>query len=634
MDPSNSQEDQYKLIIAALLRDVRTLHGDVFTHKAEKLTYRKICRRLSLEGIGFLTKTLPRLGKALDRALSSNIPLTVPYECKLSGTQLPKLFGELFSSIFDADGKVLPLPCVASIKTLRQLLYLFYKLKLPWSSDQEQDVLDKFERTEEEVRLMNTKLGDVSSLISHSLDRVCSPLGVRQTKIIRRARTLLSRVLASLDLVNIVPKHGPGAVSTKEQLWGKYFWSDIPDRISAMYPIDEYFFVSQTHVVDRIQELTSLGDADHPARVILVPKDSRGPRLISAEPLVNQWIQQGIKDVLVPHIERHPLTRCRINFEDQGPNRRGALIGSIDGKYATLDLNEASDRISLGLVRLLFPQNVVNVLEAVRSLSTQLPNGRILNLDKHAPMGSALCFPILALSVWAILNAAAGSDTDTRERILVYGDDVIVPRAFAPDAIEQLSWFGLKLNLDKSCTEGFFRESCGMDAYLGVDVTPVRFRTGPSLSTSPDHYCSWISYANSFYDKRWYCTYDCIVSLLKPYGPIPTRDMGLTSCPSLADTTVGRYSGRTRVNPHLQKVEYYVREVTNRPIRKTIDGWKMLLRYFTEKRPPSPIDKTTGGLALQMQRSWSLDSLKEAEPGSTVSDYTRRRRNQFRWRWR
>jgi hypothetical protein len=292
--------------------------------------------------------------------------------------------------------------------------------------------------------------------------------------------------------------------------------------------------------------------------------------------------------------------RWNVNFTNQQPNQLGALLGSQEGKYSTLDLNEASDRVSVDLVRLLFPNWVQPYLFACRSLSTVLPGGKEITLRKFAPMGSALCFPVLALTVWSLLTAGA-PDQDTRDSILVYGDDVIVPTAYAESAMTILESFGLRVNRDKSCTKGFFRESCGMDAYKGIPVTPVRIRTVWTSSPSPESYTSWIAYANNFYDRKCFNAYDYIVGkLVSVYGPIPGDDMSLT-CPSLRETPVPRSCFRARTNASLQKREYYVYEPVARRIRHELDGWSMLLRFFTEsgrqpQLPKSAVAKSEGSV--------------------------------------
>lgn len=531
----NNRLDEHKLI-AALLHDIHMSHGCVFNARALRLTTKVAQRRIRLEGIGFLTKTLPRLGKAFDKALSNNTPLSATNLGwkALKGSELPLFCGEFFSRVLNPDGTVLLNPCANSVRILREILYLFYKYELPYTDEQEQKVIDSFERTESDILARSVYLRTLYCDTDRSNPTWKSryPTVRSEVRVARKAQILLERVFQGFDFTDIIPRHGPGAVATRQKLWDKFRWSNVSSRLTTVYPYDAYFCASMGHVCDTYNRFETVASEDLPARVVLVPKDSRGPRLISCEPVDNQWIQQGIMRSLVRHVETLPLTRYNVFFTDQGPNQRGALLGSSTGRYATLDLNEASDRVSLDLVRLLFPEHVCTYLEACRSSSTELPDGRILKLHKFAPMGSALCFPILALTVWSILTAAA-PDADTADSILVYGDDVIVPTAYAANAMEQLESFGLKINRDKSCTGGLFRESCGTDAFKGVEVTPVRIRTVWSSSRSPESFASWIAYANSLFERKYYSSYNYIVDKLhRLYGCIPSKDMHL-ACPSL-----------------------------------------------------------------------------------------------------
>jgi hypothetical protein len=164
----------------------------------------------------------------------------------------------------------------------------------------------------------------------------------------------------------------------------------------------------------------------------------------------------------------------------------------------------------------------------------------------------------------------------------VYGDDVIVPTAQAANAIELLEAFGLKVNRDKSCISGLYRESCGMDAYAGIEITPVRFRTVWSSSRRPDTYTSWIAYANQLYVRQYYNTYNLIVEkLLEIYKSIPDVSMQL-ACPSLIVVPEDHLPKRRRSNSNLQRLEWKVRTLGVRRIKHSMKGWDMLLRYFAE----------------------------------------------------
>jgi hypothetical protein len=643
--------DEFELI-AALLHDAHMRYGEVFNTRALKLTLQSMGNRYRSEGISLLTKTLPKLGKHFDMVLAGEAKLD-PTSIRFAtceGSKLPRFLGELFSLIFDQSGSILPTADANCVRIIRDILYCFYKYKLPYEVSQEQEVVQAFKKAEADLSELNTSFAEMRSdyvnycHARHTLRRRESthcvfPRSpeVFRSMMIRGARKCLNRLFEHFDPLDIVPSHGPGVVSTKERLWDKFLWTNVSSRITHMWPFDAYFCASLGHVCDVYSQFNTVTEEESSAKVILVPKDSRGPRLISCEPVDFQWIQQGLSRAIVRRVESHPISRWNVFFTDQGPNQRGALLGSMRNEYSTLDLKEASDRVHLDLVRLLFPGNLIDYLEAARSLTTEMPTGEVIKLQKYAPMGSALCFPVMALTIWSLLTAAA-PDADTRESILVYGDDVIVPTAFAESAITVLELFGLKLNRNKSCTKGLFKESCGTDAFKGVNVTPVRIRTVWDESPRPDVYTSWIEYANAYMNprenadpvlgegRRYYTTYEYIVSRLNHvYGPIPGKDMCLT-CPSLRVTPAEHGKFRKRFNKHLQKVQYRVRDVTTPSVNHEIDGWSMLLRYFTEaQKPPCDLsDRHSGG-------SVSASSLQKP---FSVSRYTKRRTSMLVWRWR
>jgi hypothetical protein len=631
-------------VIAALCYDVSNRHGEVFNTRASRLTLQKVEKRVRQEGIGFLTKTLPRLGKAFDKALSGAQPLNAT---KLGfkpmpNSELPKFLGEFFSRVLSPNGELLPSPCAKCVRVIRQFCYLYYKYELPYTHEQEQQVLSQFQQAETDLIAHSAFLRSLKERVEQSI-----AVGGRHfgddplMACTRNAKRLLSNLFSSFNPRDIVPRHGPGAVATRQRLWAKYEWSNVSRNITDYFPLDEYYFASMGAVCDSFSDFENIGEEDLPARVILVPKDSRGPRLISCEPVDYQWIQQGMLTELVQLVENHPITKWNVFFTDQGPNQRGALLGSSTGRYATLDLKEASDRVSVDLVRLLFPEHVFDALMACRSSSTALPDGSIMPLCKFAPMGSAICFPILALTVWSILSGGA-PNADTREGILVYGDDVIVPTAYAGDAIELLESFGLKVNRDKSCTKGLFRESCGTDAFQGINVTPVRFRTVWSSTPSPNVYSSWIAYANSMYDRHYYRVYETIVHQLHAvYGAIPSDDMLLT-CPSLREVASNKKPVQRRWNKSLQKLEYRVLDIRTPFITYHLNGWSKLLRFFTEHRGSATrrrlktsdeeIQDALSGAKYERYNKWE-ESVDFSSP-SDVSRYTKRGASILALRWR
>jgi hypothetical protein len=657
MVPYKSLDEQ--MLIAALLSDLNKSHWEVFNTTACKNTTKVVLRRVRAEGLGFLTKTLPRLGKALDSALSGLQPLDVT-KCRfptINGTNLPRFLGEFFKKVFLPDGTVLPSPCARSVGVIRDVCYLYYKYELPYSDRQEHDVISAFKQAEVDIEPCLLKFSAMkASLDEYACSGTRAPLLDPDLLIVREARLQLFKLFSDFDPMDVIPRHGPGVVATKQRYRDKFLWSNVSRRITDVYPLDAYFYASLGHVCDNLQS-DQIGDSESSAQVLLVPKDSRGPRLISCEPVDFQWIQQGLMRAIVPHVESHYLTKDNVFFTNQQPNQFGALLGSRHGNYATLDLKEASDRVSLGLVRLLFPEPLLASLECSRSLSTVLPSGEKLILNKFAPMGSALCFPIMALTIWSLLNAGA-PDQYTRERILVYGDDVIVPTAYADKAIELLERFDLQVNRAKSCTKGFFRESCGTDAFKGVNVTPTRIRSVWSNIPCPHAYSSWVAYANSLLNKKYVAAYEYIVSsLIHVYGKVPTRDMwnsDIPPVPALEYVPNQKTSTfRRRVNKALQKLEYKVPVVQSLKLHVDPEGWDLLLRYFTERvRTSKPRGLFGSSLESEMISSkrdipinWLTqkrqDNVDEPlfgfDPPSDSGDvcmYTKRHASKLAWRWR
>jgi hypothetical protein len=193
------------------------------------------------------------------------------------------------------------------------------------------------------------------------------------------------------------------------------------------------------------------------------------------------YYQQGLMSLLVETIESHPLTRGSVNFTDQQVNQVKAREGSISRKLATLDLKDASDRLSLDVVRWLFPDRWYRALCAVRSRSTviDIPSQGSMRVPllKHAPMGSATCFPVMALVIWALIKAAHFARR--APQVYVYGDDIICSTDESQSVMDLLESVGFAVNRGKSFyTATPFRESCGKEYWDGSDVTPVYCRAG------------------------------------------------------------------------------------------------------------------------------------------------------------
>jgi len=479
---------------------------------------RKLKARCQTEGVSFLTKTLPKLGKAIDFALSSDTQLRISGFSLIPGTSIPRFLGWLISRVFSSDGYVRSDPDITALKHLRQFLYFLYKLNLPYDPETERSVIESFVRTQEE------------------LENIEFPPEVEP--VIRKARDIISRIFHGINVRDIVPRHGPGAVATGERAGEKSNFSRIYAHTEVVYPFTEYYMLGLNQVVDQFDWLQSLTVLEHgTAEVVLVPKDSRGPRLISKEPLELQWIQQGIQKQLYAWIEKHPWTSSFVNFTDQTRNRMLALASSRSNEYVTLDMKDASDRVTLRLVERLFEgvPNLLEALKASRSGFTRLPDGREVKLATFAPMGSACCFPIEAMCFYALAAAVISSRRSLEVRgryqkylpylgIYVYGDDIIVRREDYPPLLTVFPKVGLRFNQDKCCVGRFFRESCGCDAFDGVEVTPIRLRTEWSHRGHSDakQLVSYVELSNSLWAAGYWRTASAIQGMVESlWGKLP-----------------------------------------------------------------------------------------------------------------
>jgi len=570
MGSQNSQYDVYVSLVCDLLSQDP---AGITTSKNLRRDIRTIKERTSNEGLSFLTKTLPKLGKALDGALET-FTFSVPQEFKSShgNGSIPAFMQAYFNVIFDDCGRIRDNVPVNVVKHVRQVCFVLYKLSVPYLPKEEARVVGAFLQAENELELASDEESD---------------------GLIAAASYIVRGILKGFDPKDIQPRHGPGAVATGERLEEKWEFSRLYRPIHQVYPYYEYFVVGGgDELLDRIGWYRHLERLDEGrAKVVLVPKDSRGPRLISCEPLEYQYVQQGLGRKLVRHLESNRMTGGQINFSDQSVNAQLALESSKTKEFATIDLKDASDRVSLELVRRIFaPSGILPYLEGTRSASTLLPDGRTVRLKKFAPMGSALCFPVEALVFFAVIVAGVHRRTnllpcDVAKRVFVYGDDIVVPVEWMQFAVDSLELVRLKVNVSKSYARGSFRESCGMDAFRGECVTPTRLKalwTGRWSDGAA--VAAFVSVANHLADKSYTIASERIFEMLEEkYGLLPycTPTSGILGrwSRSLTDAiqlNFGRI--RQKRDQHSQSIRVFGIKLIRKSRKTTLDGWERLLK--------------------------------------------------------
>jgi len=207
-------------------------------------------------------------------------------------------------------------------------------------------------------------------------------------------------------------------------------------------------------------------------KVTFVPKTAKTHRSIAIEPLMNIYLQLGFGRVI-----QRKLSSAGCDLSSQTRNQKFARRGSRDwlcaDSLATIDLSMASDTLSYELVRLLLPADWFDMLCLLRSPYGELQDGTLVHWAKFSSMGNGFTFPLESMIFYALSLAVAKRCGITKDRIAVYGDDIIVPRGMALWLKEVLHYCGFTFNTEKSFISGPFRESCGTDWFEGSDVRPI-----------------------------------------------------------------------------------------------------------------------------------------------------------------
>lgn len=184
------------------------------------------------------------------------------------------------------------------------------------------------------------------------------------------------------------------------------------------------------------------------SRFSTVPKNNEKRRPINVECFGNTVGQSTLGNWLRDELLR--IFSIDLNSLAQTHRHR---ISAVD-EVATIDLKNASDRISLDLCRFLLPHRVLKPLLAVRSEMVLGADGCYHITKKVSSMGCGFTFELMSLILTCISRQLDGKAS-------VFGDDIIIAREKAPRLIELLTSVGLQVNDDKSFISGDFRESCG-----------------------------------------------------------------------------------------------------------------------------------------------------------------------------
>jgi hypothetical protein len=585
--------------LARLNPDVKGLERDVITLKL----------RFEDEGYGFLAIALPALDLALLQGLDTG-RFACPAGFKsIRGGTIPVLFSGMFCKIFNPKSGLLEKDIdLGVLKALHGVLLLFKKVRLG-------------EKNEE---LLHSKAVDTFYQCDESASQVVIP--DRHDHLIGRVASFLLQTLKT-ELKDESCKHGPGAVfeghkanQKWEALWHEIdtscesipFWAGLEDFLVCSSSFDAS--VKDESRVDGLpkrgrtsttssrdgfrdiglpQNVCSRPQLADSAKLISVLKNSTSRRTITIEPMLKQFTQQGLNTKL-----RASITRCRvlsgcIALTDQSLNQKLALEGSLYRNWATIDLKSASDLMSLKLVRSVFrhhPDFYQGMMDSRSPYATSPGKDKLL-LGKFAGMGNATTFPVQSVT-FATVAIAAILDSQgfapsywnvkrAARNIRVYGDDIIVAHRYSRQVVDWLHAVGLRVNVNKSFLVGNFRESCGVDAYDGVNITPLYIQHRPDLEIcdDPSVIAHFVSLSNHMWMEGLYKASTWLKELVEDalgsVLPLVSRDSG----------SLGWHSRTDAFTPHKwcrNTHQFLTRTFVLAPLKRDdkLDGYAALLKCF------------------------------------------------------
>lgn len=362
--------------------------------------------------------------------------------------------------------------------------------------------LEKFRSAEQQCTKANARLVDLgaNSLITVSTERL-----------IMSARRKIQSLLGEYSVVEHLAsmRFGPGATTSKTRKnRDVYYKIGDPTPECSFNLLPFLFYLRSELPLWEFEAKIARG-----SKVVTVPKNAKTDRVICVEPDLNVTVQLGLGAMIRRRLRRVGLLRVG---DSQVPNQELAREGSLLGNLATIDLSAASDTISKELVRTLLPDDWLKALELCRT-PTAILNGVSTPLEKFSAMGNGNTFELETLIFWGLCSSVIEAHPRWDQRVLVYGDDIIVDNQAVSLISQVFEEVGFTMNPKKTFSDGPFRESCGKHYFRGVDVTPFYIR---KRLTTPLDWC-WMAntikrFARMSYglDSRWLKPYQAAVAAI------------------------------------------------------------------------------------------------------------------------
>ena len=381
-----------------------------------------------IRDLAVFTLDLPNLDSLLLAGLDSGrLQLSGPYSRRVSKrVRVPRMFSGLWLRVFDSHGCLKPDADVNAVFFLRQLAGLGKRMCVECSENRVKATMENYYDIERRLRSptlgwdfdslcegpdrANLRLGDCLESSVEALPlftQVMSDVAPHSSK----DRHLLDQIQRVADLIvsatepfcplslsrvfeegsrGIGFRHGHGAVSERIKNWEKSQFPSWPMKLEKVFPW-------------ALCGSTAGSPLDRPSyhetasRIMTVPKTAKSPRLIASEPTAHMWCQQLILRWFESQF-RSLFEGSFIDLHDQGKSGSMVLQASLDGLHATVDLSDASDRVTCWTVERIFRRNPT-LLDALHAARTRYFRDNVsevpsfLKPKKFASQGTAVTFP-------------------------------------------------------------------------------------------------------------------------------------------------------------------------------------------------------------------------------------------------
>lgn len=495
-----------------------------------------------------------------------------------------------------------------------QVLSFRLKIKETHTHDQEIEYIGKFKANEEKTRAWLPNRSNPVSRLARFITRcsTSSGLDLSRNNIARYAR------------------QGPGAVFDGTTLDDKSWYNTRYRSLERFLP-DDWWFSNHDRHLDCLSDAQKWESCDQiVARLALVPKDWKGPRGVFVSPKEAMFCQLGIDGAFKDWL-RNSMFRSCYDPQSQLPSQEAAWEGSYARYWSTLDLSDASDLIPLRLISYLFHREDYLAIARTRPSRIILPSGEVWKLAMCSPMGDGKTFSVLT-TVCIVLTIAAMLHQDGwlaarppcgdliasyAEKVRVFGDDIAVDSRYFDAVCKALEEHNLKVNYGKSFSRGFFRESCGLDAFQGTDVTPLRQKVNLDQDPQLDELVSFYNRIKTRY-PHLKATNALVLEIVESlYGPLPFTS-NCEMCPFMLQAEAGtlyvqnsRKGIKYRVGPthRLQVLAYTGRRTETYP-DPLDDRYRLNTSLWANNyRPSAP----NGGAIRPAGSPQALDYLRRQE---------------------